>query len=433
MSGGAACIFQHSRRALLMSLTAPSHVHNERTPAATGASQVDLPEIREVIGSVDELRRVLPAISDAQAAEMKEVAGTYPFRIPRYYVENVLLNDPADPLWELALPGKAELFDAGTERWDAFQLGGKAVEHPRWIQKYRYEVLLRMTNFCSGLCRYCYLKNRENIQGFITHPEIDDMFDQAETTLRPGANGAARELREIVLSGGDPMTVPGDYLEHLADRVERLNAILSRRITVTIHTREPVWFPTRVLRTPRLLEAMKRLRPSSYILHVVHPREVTPRLLEAMSVLAELGGRRQPLMLTQHPLFRGINNDAAVITEMYDKLDAGDVVVKPYYLIHPFPDGTLPRHRLTLKESQLILRGLASAPGTRVPLLTVPTPMGKCVVGPWEELVDRGGYYLLHTKDGVEVEYTTGEKYDPSERRRAIPVVQLGVLRSSGC
>lgn len=412
--------------------SSPSHV-NSRSPFSVPLDPpAGVGEIKEVIGSVEELRRLLTSIPDPQAAEMREVAAMYPFRIPRFYVENVLRNDPADPLWELALPGKSELLDTGTERWDAFQLAGKAVEHPRWIQKYAYEVLLRMTNFCSGLCRYCYLKNRESLQKFITHPEIDDMFDQAERTLSRGASGAAALLREIVLSGGDPMTVPGDYLEHLAERIDRLNGHLQRRITVTIHTREPVWFPTRVLRTQRLLKAMERLKPSSYILHVVHPREVTPRLLEAMACLAGLGGRRQPLMMTQHPLFRGINNDARVITEMYDRLDAGEVVVKPYYLIHPFPDGTLPRHRLRLKESQAILRGLASAPGTRVPLLTVPTPMGKCVVGPWEELVDRGGYYVLHTKDGVPVEYTTGEVYDPAERRSNIPVMMtVGGVRAT--
>ena len=94
-----------------------------------------------------------------------------------------------------------------------------------------------------------------------------------------------------------------------------------------------------------------------------------------------------------------------------------------HYLIHPFPEGTLPQHRLTLLESQQILRKLASAPGTRVPLLTVPTPMGKCVIGPWEELVDRGGYYLLHTKDGVPVKYSTGSVYDPAESRQNIPIM----------
>ena len=60
---------------------------------------------------------------------------------------------------------------------------------------------------------------------------------------------------------------------------------------------------------------------------------------------------------------------------------------------------------------------------SRVPLLTVPTPMGKCVIGPWEELVDRGGFYLLHTKDGVPVEYTTGEGYVGRGEDAHIPVV----------
>jgi lysine 2,3-aminomutase len=373
---------------------------------------------RDLLGSIDELRALLPSITDEQAAEMRLVADRYPFRLPRFYVERVLRDDPADPLWDLALPGRAELAENADERWDAFQLAGKLAEHPRWIQKYPYEVLLRTTSFCSGLCRYCYLKNRDNVEGAITHAQIDDMFDQAERSPR------LKDLREIVLSGGDPLTIPGSLLLHLADRIDRLNARLPRRITVTIHTREPVWFPGRLLHpAPGLAEGLRRLAPSSYILHVVHPREVTPELLQAMELLSELGGNRRPLMMTQHPLFRGINNDAATITDMYDRLDAGAVVVKPYYLIHPFPDGTLPQHRLTLRESQQILRGLASAPGTRVPLLTVPTPMGKCVIGPWEELVDRGGFYLLHTKDGVPVEYAAGELYNPAEQRKRIPVV----------
>ncbi len=372
---------------------------------------------REIISSIDELRQLLPAISNIQAADMRAVAKKYTFRLPRYYVEQVLHNDPADPLWDLALPGRGELYDAGTERWDTYQIAERVIDHPRWIQKYKYEALLRMTDFCSGLCRYCYLKNRAVTPGHINHQELDVMFDAAEVSPHRG------NLREIVLSGGDPLTVPAETIEHLADRMEHLNKTVSRRITVTIHTREPTWYPHRLMRSKPLHSALQRLAPSSYILHVVHPREVTPGLLESLVLLTDIAGQRKPLMLLQHPLFRGINSDAKIITEMYDRLDAGNVVVKPYYLIHPFPDGTLPQHRLTLLESQAILRDLASAPGTRVPLLTVPTPMGKCVIGPYEHLVDRGGYYLLHTKDGVPVEYNIGTHYDPHERRAHIPIM----------
>ena len=380
-----------------------------QTPVNTGS--------QDLITSVDQLRKVLPAITDAMAATMAGIAQRYTFRLPRFYAEKILLNDVNDPLWDLALPNEGELSDTGEERWDAFQLADRVVNHPRWIQKYRYEALLRVTDFCSGLCRYCYLKNRDVTPGRISQQEIDAMFDQAEQS--PGRS----ELREIILSGGDPLAVPPAVLEHVALRMQRLNQTVARRITVTIHTREPVWYPQRITGNIALHQALKKLSPSSYILHVVHPREVTTELRQAMLALTELADSRRPLMMAQHPLFRGINNDASIITDMYDRMDSGPVVFKPYYLIHPFPDGTLPRHRLTLPESQKILRDLASAPGTRVPLLTIPTPMGKCVIGPYEPLIDRGGYYLLHTKDGVPVQYAISPHYDPAETRAHIPIM----------
>ena len=375
------------------------------------------PDNQDLLTTVDAVCDLLPAIGPERRTQMREVAEKYTFRLPRFYVENVLTNQPDDPLWDLVLPNRGELYDSGTERWDAFQLAEKVVDHPRWIQKYRYECLLRVTDFCSGLCRYCYLKNRDVTPGTITHQEIDLLFDQAEKSPRLG------ELREVILSGGDPLAAGAGVLSHIARRMAQINKNLSRRITVCIHTREPVWYPQRIMRSAALQKAIGELAPSSYILHVVHPREVTPALLEALELLTRLSPRRPPLMMTQHPLFKGINNDVSLITQMYDLLDSGPVLVKPYYLIHPFPDGTLPQHRLTLPESQMILRGLASAPGTRVPLLTIPTPMGKCVLGPYEELVDRGGYYLLHTKDGVPVHYSLGERYNPMESRAAIPVM----------
>ncbi len=376
------------------------------------------PENPDILTSVEALAAALPGIDASRLNQMTSIAAKYSFRLPRFYVENILTRAADDPLWELVLPNDGELYDSGTERWDAFQLADKVVDHPRWIQKYRYESLLRVTDYCSGLCRYCYLKNRDVTPGTITHAEIDNMFDMAERSAGLG------DLREIILSGGDPLAVGAGVISHLAQRLRRLNQRVGRRITVCIHTREPVWYPQRLLRSTAMQQAVTELAPSSYILHVVHPREVTPALLESLDMLVHLTPARPPLLMTQHPLFRGINNDAGVITQMYDLLDSGRVTVMPYYLIHPFPDGTLPQHRLTLPESQGILRGLASAPGTRVPLLTIPTPMGKCVIGPYEQLVDRGGYYLLHTKDGVPVHYSIGERYNPEEIRQAIPVVQ---------
>lgn len=375
----------------------------------------------DLITRTNELHRLLPAIPADRLRKMEIVSQKYQFRIPRFYVQRILRNDPDDPLWDLVLPTEQEMASSDDERWDAFQLENKAVEHPRWIQKYRYEALLRTTSYCSGLCRYCYLKHREVVVGAISHGDIDAIFDQLAQSPHAGA------LRELILSGGDPLAVSASLLEHFADRLSHLNRPREYAITVSVHTREPVWYPQRLLQSPAMQAALAKLGPSSHILHVVHPREVTPELLACIDMLHDLGRDRKPLIMTQHPLFRGINDDPAVIADMYCRLDQGRIPVKPYYLIHPFPDGTLPRHRLRLPESQAILRALASAPGTRVPLLTVPTPMGKCVIGPYEELKDRGGYYLLHTKDGVPVHYSTGDHYNPAENREHIPRVQLPV------
>ncbi len=391
------------------------------TPSNVEVNSEDSGNQPDLITHISELRRFLPALPPERMRTMEVVSERYQFRLPRFYVEHILQNDPKDPLWDLVLPGEQEMVATDDERWDAFQLQTKAVDHPRWIQKYRYEALIRTTDYCSGLCRYCYLKHREVTAGAISHRDIDAMFDQ----LAQSPHSAT--LRELILSGGDPLAISASLLEHFAERLTHLNQSRPHAITVSIHTREPVWYPQRLLSSNSLQAALAKLSPSSHILHVVHPREVTGELLACIELLHELGSSRKPIIMTQHPLFRGINDDPAIITEMYSRLDSGRIPVKPYYLIHPFPDGTLARHRLKLPESQAILRALASAPGTRVPLLTVPTPMGKCVIGPYETLQDRGGYYLLHTKDGVPVHYSTGDHYNPAESRANIPVVQLPI------
>ena len=395
---------------------------NQTVKATIEAPKLESAPKPDLVTALDELKTLLPSIPPDRFKIMEAVTQRYQFRLPRFYVERILRDDPADPLWDLALPGEQELADPGDERWDAFQLQNKAVEHPRWIQKYRYEALIRTTDYCSGLCRYCYLKNRDVTPGTMNLRDIDDMFDQLAKSPHASA------LRELILSGGDPLAVAASVLEHFADRLAHYNRSRQRAVTVSIHTREPVWFPQRLMRSTTLQAAITKLGPSSHILHLVHPREVKPELLVCIELLHDLGKHRTPIIMTQHPLFRGINDDAAVITEMYSRADSGRIPVKPYYLIHPFPDGTLPKHRLMLPESQAILRALASAPGTRVPLLTIPTPMGKCVIGPYERLEDRGGYYLLHTKDGVPVEYSIGNYYNPAERRPAIPTVALPMM-----
>ena len=136
-------------------------------------------------------------------------------------------------------------------------------------------------------------------------------------------------------------------------------------------------------------------------INVLHPREVTPEFVAACSTLAEVAGpTARPVLLSQHPLFRGVNDSVEVLTQLYDRLFSCSPPVLPYYLVHPFYNGTLPKHRLSVAESQKIYRELARRPGCITPRLVVPTPLGKCQIGPYDELQKSGETYMLTTKNG---------------------------------
>jgi L-lysine 2,3-aminomutase len=153
-----------------------------------------------------------------------------------------------------------------------------------------------------------------------------------------------------------------------------------------------------------MLKALGTLKPKTYMINVLHPREVTGEFLEACSVLAELAGPgARPALLCQHPLFRGVNDSVEILDELYTKLFQCSPPVLPYYLVHPFYNGTLPKHRLSIVDSQRIYRELARRPGCITPRLVVPTPHGKCQIGPYENLTKDGAQYLITTKDGETV------------------------------
>jgi L-lysine 2,3-aminomutase len=149
------------------------------------------------------------------------------------------------------------------------------------------------------------------------------------------------------------------------------------------------------------MRALELIQPRFVIINVIHPREITREFEEACCWLTsiERSGRR-PVLKSQYPVFRGVNDSAAVLEELQMRLLDLKSPVLPYYMVHPFYNGTLPKHRMDLAETQSIYRELMRRPGVLVPRLVVPTPDGKCVLGANEELIDGGHGCLLYTKDG---------------------------------
>jgi lysine 2,3-aminomutase len=368
----------------------------ESEGAERGAPHPLFAPVRRTMTDPAEMLRRVPALAQERVDAARAVNDTFAFRVPEFYAQHVLLGTADDPLLDLVFPSSDELLD-GEELWDATPSPYRASDSPFWIQKYEYQGLIRTTTACSGLCRFCYLKKKNAEPSVMTIADVDRLFDDLD--VRGGS------LREVILSGGDPLCAPADVLAAIGARMQRYRArVRGGRVHVTIHTREPVWDPVRLLRRHGVLSALGSLQPKTYMINVLHPREVTPEFMEACAALAEAAGPdARPAMLCQHPLFRGVNDSVEILEDLYDRLFRCSPPVLPYYLVHPFYNGTLPKHRLTIHESQRIYRELVRRPGCITPRLVVPTPRGKCLIGPNERLqVDESGS-VLATKDGETV------------------------------
>lgn len=344
-----------------------------------------------------ELAEFVPTLPPGRLAEAEATAHVHPFRVPRFYAQRVLNGDPDDPLLTVVLPAPAELL-AEPDRWDCTPSEFRVSDSPFWIQKYEREGLLRLTERCSGHCRYCYRKTTSRRRPDMSEDDVHAIFDDVE---QKGAG-----ILELILSGGDPLCASTRVLAALARRVQRLRTVRGPRAPyVTVHTREPVWNPVGVAkRTSAAAGSLAILNPSAYVLHVVHPREVTSEFQAACRRLAGLNeGEGQPVFMCQHPIIAGVNDDIEILEELYSKLFRCSPPVIPHYLVHPFPSGTAPGSRLSLERTLQIYRAICRLPGCLSPRLVVPTPWGKCYVGPNDCLRRLDGRYVLTTKGGREV------------------------------
>jgi len=242
-------------------------------------------------------------LSDAAAA-------AFAFRVPRPWAARIRRGDPDDPLLRQVLPVAPE----GRARagFVTDPVGDRAAERaPGLLHKYRGRALLLVTGACAIHCRYCF--RREFPYGeSVGHARLD-----AALALL----AAAPDVDEVILSGGDPLSLRD---ERLAELVTRLAAIPHLR-RLRVHTRVPVTIPTRV--TPALVDWLCGTRLSSVmVLHTNHAQEIDDEVAAALAPLRAAG---VPL-LNQAVLLKGINDDAQTLRELSTRLfEAG---VLPYYL-----------------------------------------------------------------------------------------------------
>jgi EF-P beta-lysylation protein EpmB len=235
----------------------------------------------------------------------------FPLRVPRTYARRMGRGDPADPLLRQVLPVTAERREApgfsADPVGDHAALRGAGVLH-----KYRGRALLITTGACAIHCRYCFRRHYPYAEA---HAADNEWGDAVELIAYD------ETLREVILSGGDPLTLTTGRLARLVRKLEAVPHLTRLRI----HTRLPIVLPARIEDDLLDLLAHGRLKPVM-VVHANHPNEIDD---EVRSALARLAGAGIAL-LNQSVLLRGVNDDAAVLTELSEVLFGAGVT--PYYL-----------------------------------------------------------------------------------------------------
>ncbi|MCH9682818.1 MAG: KamA family radical SAM protein [Deltaproteobacteria bacterium] len=319
--------------------------------------------LREGIRTSAEIDRAPLTAEELEA--LAPAAKAFKTRAPRHYLNLVDWNDPEDPIRRQVIPAPQELEFAEDEREDP--IGDAAYSPvPRLTHRYPDRVLLYPTYHCSLYCRFCFRKESLN--------DVDQGYSQRALDPALDYIAAHTELREVILTGGDPLMLRDDHLEYLRGRLEAIPHLRLLRL----HTRVPVALPQRV--TAGAVEALRGRLMVAIVTHFNHPREITPEAADACRRIRESGF----MLLNQCVLMRGVNDDAATLRELFQEL-VYTLGAKPYYLHHCDLTRGIRHFRTSIdKGLELMeqLRGNISGLCQPTYVLDLPGGHGKIPLGP---------------------------------------------------
>jgi len=313
-------------------------------------------------------------------SDWREAARELPVRWPSAYLDLAAAPEGA-PIRRIGVPDPLELeVDPG----DLTDPVGESRVAPRshLVRKHRDRALLLVTARCHFYCRFCF-RRRFPDGGHADPPRAELAAALDEALSDP-------DLRELILSGGDPLVLEDAALRGIVDRVAEAPHVE----TLRVHTRAPVHFPERV--TPGLVGLLASGKPAWVVVHFTHPVELRPESDSALERLREAGIG----LLNQSVLLRGVNDDAEVLAGLFRGLYARRV--KPYYLHHPDRTPGNASFRLSIPEGLAIYRDLRErVPGPALPAYVIDLPDGSGKV-PVESLEDLGKGRFRDPRAGFE-------------------------------
>jgi EF-P beta-lysylation protein EpmB len=265
--------------------------------------------LNQAVSSVRELLRLLN-LEDSTPAVCPD-AREFPLRVPHSLVRRMVPGNRHDPLLRQVLPLPEEWEE--TPGFDRDPLGEReSMPAPGLLHKYHGRALLTLTGACAVHCRYCF---RRHFPYGAANPGASHWGAVLAYLARH------EEIGELILSGGDPFTLPDARLSELARQI----AAIPHVRTLRIHTRLPIVLPERV--DEHLLTWLgNHPRRTVLVVHCNHPNEIDESVCAAMDALRHAG----VILLNQSVLLKGINDDANTLTRLSEALFAAGIL--PYYL-----------------------------------------------------------------------------------------------------
>jgi len=267
-------------------------------------------DLADAVTDVDELMRLLN-LGDRPPITTPSALRGFPLRVPRAFIDRMRPGDPADPLLRQVLPvAKENVAALGFTTDPVGELSSPPVDSV--LHKYQGRALVMVTGACAVHCRYCFRRHFAYAELASAPPEWEGAVDRIASDS---------VISEVILSGGDPLTVPDSRLEVLGRKLAALPQLKRLRI----HTRMPIVLPQRV--DGALTSWIGGLGlPTVVVVHANHANEIDDDVRRALGALAATG----VTLLNQAVLLAGVNDSADALADLSDALfDAG---VLPYYL-----------------------------------------------------------------------------------------------------
>jgi lysine 2,3-aminomutase len=245
-------------------------------------------------------------LSDDEMRPIEQASRRFPMKITKYYAD---LMTEHTVLRKVAVPSPKELIVYGDDAETDVHADESSYQPVEGIvHRYPGKLLFLPTLQCFGHCRFCF-RSGHRVKA-LSQKKVDGAIDYIRKRT---------EIREVLVTGGDPLVLPLAALEEI---IARLRAIRHVEI-IRIGTRALAYAPGVI--TPELVAVLARYKPVFLSLSFVHPSEVTPYCEAKLNLLADSG----IVMLQQGPILKGVNNDAVVLKRMYEKLAKNRVLA--YY------------------------------------------------------------------------------------------------------